>query len=96
MEQLVEERDMVKVFKAQHFELGPPAVRDMFVPRSAVSQRDTRASDAGQLHLSRCRLEQTQRSFRYRAAVAWNRLPKNATSSVSVATFKRAIGTLRL
>ena len=72
VEQLVEARDMVKVFKTLHRELGPPAVRNMFVARSAISQRTTRASEAGELHMSRCHLEQTKRFFRHRAAVTWN------------------------
>ena len=53
----IEMRDSVKLFKALHFESDPQAVRDMFVARSDVSKRATRASDAGKLHLPPYHLE---------------------------------------
>ena len=90
-EQLIEMRDSVKLFKALHFESGPEAVRDMFVARSDVSKRATRASDAGKLHLPRYHLELAKKSFRYRAAVTWNALPKTLTDSTPLPIFKRAI-----
>ena len=70
VEELVEARDVSKVSRS--LQCGPPAVRNMFVARSVVSQRATRSSEAGNLHLPRCQLEQTKRSFRYRAVVSWN------------------------
>ena len=84
-------RDSVKLFKALHFESGPQAVRDTFVARSDVSKRATCASDAGKLHLPRYHLELAKKSFRYRAAVTWNALPKTLTDSTSLPILKRAI-----
>ena len=93
VEQLIETRDMVKVFKTLHSDATPTAVRAMFETRSAVSQRETRSSDAGKLQLARCRLEHTKKSFRYRAAATWNGLPKRVTDHSSVGRFKRAFVT---
>ena len=91
VEQMVGARDMAKVYKALRFESGPPAVRHMFIARAVVSRRATRASDAGVSHLTRCNLELTKRSFRHRAAVSWNELPRSITESVSLAAFNRAV-----
>ena len=53
----------------------------MIRPRSAVSERLTRATAAGAaaLELPRYRLTATRRLFPYRAAAAWNQLPRDAT-----------------
>jgi len=90
-EGLVEVRDLIKVYKALHHELGPPAVRGMFVARSAVSSRVTRSTEAGHLELPRYDLTVARRTFRYRATVAWNRLPLSVAESRSLTIFKHAI-----
>ena len=72
VERLVEMKDAVKMYKLLTQKLGPPAVRSMFVTRSAVSHRSTRSTEAGRLELPQCRLVCTQRSFRYRAAATWD------------------------
>ena len=91
VERLVEMKDAVKMHKLLTQELGPPAVRSMFVARSAVSHRSTRSTEAGRLELPRCRLVCTQRAFRYRAAATWNKLSPDVTGIRSVRDFKRAI-----
>ena len=91
VEDLIAERDVVKVHKALYGEHGPSAVRDMFVRRSVVSTRHTRASCAGRLDLTKCRLTLTQKSFRYRAATAWNRLPASVMDCSSLSAFKSAL-----
>ena len=91
VERLVEMKDAVKMYKLLTKELGPPAIRSMFVARSAVSHRSTRSTEAGRLELPRCRLVCTQHSFRYRAAATWNDLSPDVTGSPSVRAFKRAI-----
>ena len=94
VERLVEMKDAIKLHKllsSDHQELGPPAVRSMFVARSAVSHRSTRSTEAGRLELPRCRLVCTQRGFRYRAAATWNMLSPTVTNIRSAREFKRAI-----
>ena len=90
-EQMIKARDQVKVHKALHVDGCPPALRGMFTARSKVSVRITRASTAGELHVARCRLDRTKRSFRQRAAMTWNRPPKSATECSSLKMFKRAL-----
>ena len=74
IEALVARRDVTEVYKLLRTEGAPPNVRDLLVPRSAVSTRETRGSGGGDLHLRRCRLTSSQRAFSYRGAVAWNAL----------------------
>ena len=91
VEQLVRERDLLKVYKVLHNQSGPPSIRRMFVFRSAVSQRATRSSEAGALELQKCRLTSTQRAFSYRAAAAWNQLPPAATELPTLSAFRRSL-----
>ena len=89
--EMVRERDCVKVFGALHNSDGPPALRALFVRRSEVSERETRAVAAGELQLERCRLAATQRSFSYRAAREWNSLPVAFTETRSRGAFLSAV-----
>ena len=84
-------QDQVKVHKALHVDGCPPALRGMFTARSKVSVRITRASTAGELHVARCRLDRTKRSFHQRAAMTWNWLPKPATECSSLKMLKHAL-----
>ena len=77
--EMVRQRDCLKVFSALNDHGSPPALRALFVRRSQVSQRETRASAAGELQLERCRLSATQSTFFYRAARTWNSLPSAIT-----------------
>ena len=85
VEQVVARRDAVNVHRALHVGGAPVALRDMIRPRSAVSERLTRATAAGAaaLELPRYRLTTTRRLFPYRAAAAWNQFPRDATRSAS-------------
>ena len=57
----------------------------MFHPRSAVSERLTRATDAGAtvLEVPRLHLATARLLFPYRAAASWNGLPRHVTESAS-------------
>ena len=77
IQEMITERDCLKVHRAIHATRAPAALRSLFVPRSHVSVRKTRASDR-QLQLPRCRLETTKRSFQYRAIAGWNALSPSA------------------
>ena len=82
---MVARRDAVNVYRALHVPSAPDSLRDMFRPRSAVSERLTRATAAGTavLELPRFRLAVARRLFPYRAAVSWNVLPRRVTDSAS-------------
>ena len=91
IETLVARRDAVKVYKARKEVGSPVEMRSLFVPRAAVSSRETRATDRGSLQLCKPRLTATQRAFSYRAAAAWNRLPLHVCGAGTLAAFKTAL-----
>ena len=93
VEQLVCERDLLKVHKAIRNQLCPASIRCMFVPRSAVSSRATRSSEAGALELPKCKLSGTQRGFRYRAAAAWNQVSPAVTEQPTLSSFRSSLST---
>ena len=88
IENLVEHMDLVKLFKTLRGEDVPQEISALFVPRSTVSDRATRATELGRLHLRRPRLAATKRSFSYRAAAAWNCLSPEQCDAGTVRAFK--------
>ena len=83
--EVIARRDAVNVYRALHVAAAPGVLRSMFRTRGAVSERRTRAAAAGSavLELPRFRLTAARRLFPYRAAAAWNGLPRHVTSSAS-------------
>ena len=94
IEALVAHRDVTKVYKALRMDGAPPDIRDLFIPRAAVSTRETRATERGCLHLRKCRLTSSKGAFSYRAAAAWNGLADSVRDTPSLRGFKAAIGDL--
>ena len=82
---MIAQRDAVNVYRALHVAASPETLQAMFRQRSAVSERLTRATAAGAaaLELPGLRLTTSRRLFPYRAAAAWNALPRNVTASAS-------------
>lgn len=60
-----------------------------FMHRSELHDRNTRFKK--DLNLLRCRLKTWQRSFAYRGATCWNRLPKDLKEVVNSGTFKKRL-----
>ena len=83
--EMIARRDAANVYRALRVTAAPSALQAMFRPRSAVSERLTRATAAGAavLELPRVRLAAARRLFPYRAAAAWNRLPRHVLESAS-------------
>ena len=90
---MVQQHDCQFVFKAVGDGVCPDSIRGLFVARSDVTERMTRAAAAGDLHLPRCRLTQTQRGFVYRATCAWNQLAPDIRHASSRRAFIRALST---
>ena len=88
---LVARRDVTKVWRLLRTEGMPSNVRELLVPRSAVSVRETRSTDSGDLHLQRCRLSSTQKAFSYRASAAWNELPQSVRDVPTFRAFRAAL-----
>ena len=92
--EVVARRDAVHVYRALHVAAAPESLRGMVRPRSAVSARLTRATAAGAaaLELPRYRLTAARRLFPYRAAAAWNELPRDVTVSASRRQLMSSLG----
>ena len=91
IETLVVRHDLAKVFCAIRDDDSPAAIREMFTRRSDVSARQTRASERGDLHVSKCNQSASQRVFSYRAALAWSALPPSIRNLPTVSAFKTAL-----
>ena len=87
VEGMVAKHDCANVCRALSSQRCPDALRAMFTKRSDVSSRSTRATNTGDLYVPKCKLAQSQKGFRHRAARTWNSLPPN----VKVAPSKRAL-----
>ena len=68
---------------------APGYLMNKFTRRSEVHDRNTRYNK--DLNLPRCRLKTGQRSFAYRGATCWNRLPKDLKEVVNTGTFKKRL-----
>ena len=91
IETLVMRRDLVKVYKCLMYDDTPEEIRGMFTRRSDVSERQTRASQRGDLHVTKCKLSATQRVFSQHAALSWSSLPSSVRSEPTVNTFRAAL-----
>ena len=89
--EVIARRDAVNVHRALYAAGAPDSLRAMFRPRAAVSARATRAAAAGSavIDLPRVRLAVARRQFPYRAAAAWNGLPREVTGTASRAQLMR-------
>ena len=90
IETLVAHRDLVKVFYSL-MQNSPLAIRELFSRRSDVSWRQTRASERGDLHVSKFNLSASQRVFSHRAALAWNALPPLIRNKPTISAFITAL-----
>ena len=70
-----------------HSPLAPTELSSQLVRRADVSQRRTRAK-RNALELPPVKTELARRSFLFRAASLWNRLPDEVTDIVPKAIFK--------
>ena len=68
---------------------APGYLMNKFTSRLELHDRDTRYNK--DLNLPRCRLKTVQRSFAYRGAKCWNRLPKDLKEVANSGTFKKRI-----
>ena len=71
--------------------LAPKKLEKIFTKVSEVSQRSTRSLDQDLLYIKKPRLELSKKSFGYRAAVLWNKLPKDIRLAPTLESFKTAL-----
>lgn len=74
----------------------PIYLKDKFVYRSQVHNRQLRSVDNNDLNLPHCRLSTGQRSFAFRGAKVWNSLPLDLKLTPSLRTFKKNVCELLL
>ena len=91
IEQLVAQRDVIKIFTLLTDPTTPASSRALLVPREAVSTRPTRASESRSLQLPLRELTSSQRHFSFRAVAAWNALSREVRACDSMRAFKRQI-----
>ena len=80
----------VKVHKCLHHWV-PISLKDKFVYRSQVHNRQLRSVDNNDLNLPHCWLSTGQRSFAFRGAKVWNLLPLDLKLTPSLRTFKNNV-----
>ena len=95
IEDVISERDCIRVFRALNDPDAPGAIRRLFIRRRDTASRDTRLARSDQLDLPRVRLAATQRTFSYRAATSWNSLPGAVLQSSSIGQFKSRLRKMR-
>ena len=83
--EMIARRDALNVHRALFAAAVPESLRAMFPSRASVSERATRAVAAGPavIELPRVRLAVARRQFPYRAAAAWNGLPREVAATAS-------------
>ena len=86
IEDIVKQRDSVKVWKALNDKNTPKAVSSLFTRRSEVSNRKTRATSNGDLQIPPFQLSLARSSFSYRATQHWNSL-RTAVSRTGRSSF---------
>ena len=95
VEDMVSERDCIRVFRALNDPGAPSSATRMFTRRQDVAPRDTRLARSAKIHLPKVRLASTQRAFSYRAAAKWNSLPEAVLHSPSIGQFRGGLKDLR-
>ena len=85
----------VMVHKCLHHRV-PIYLKDKFVYRSQVHNRQLRSVDNKDLNLPHCRLSIGERSFAFRGAKVWNLLPLILKLTPSLRTFKKNVCELLL
>ena len=85
IEQLICEHDLSQTHSIINAPLTPVCLRQQFVDRGDVSERETRSVLAGELQLPRVRTEHARRYFNYRAVQQWNAAPPDVRDARTTA-----------
>ena len=86
---LIDYRDSVLMHAIVHQDQGPQRLKALIKYRADVSERETRASTAGQLEMRRCRLEATRMTVPVRSVRRWNRLENIVRENSAANAFKK-------
>ena len=87
----IDYRDCILMHSLLHQEKAPANLKALISTRAEKSQRSTRATDAGLLHVPRARLERTRMAVPVRTLNAWNVLDVETRSCGSSHAFKKCL-----
>ena len=88
---LIEYRDSVLMHAIVPQDEGPQRLKALIKHRADVSERETRASTAGQLETCCCRLEATRMTVPVRAVRMWNRLDNTVRENSVAKSFRKSV-----
>ena len=87
----IDYRDCILIYSLLHQENAPANLKALISTRAEMSQRTTRATDAGLLHVPRARLQRTCMAVPVRSLNAWNVLDAETRSCRSSHAFKKCL-----
>ena len=87
----IEYRDCVLLHRLVHRSDTPHNLRSLVRTRANISERTTRATADGTLHVPRCRLEITHKTVPVRALRSWNRLPNETRRNSNFVTYRTRV-----
>ena len=90
-EETIYSRDCSLVHKMVHRTNAPHNIKTLACYREDISERPTRASADGMLHIQRCKLEVTRKTVPVRAVRAWNEIAVDLRRNANVHTFKKQL-----
>ena len=88
---LIQYRDCALVHRLVHEIDTPASLRSLVCTRADVSERTTRETTDGKLHIRRCKLEATHKTVPVRAFRTWNRLPHEMRKNSNPITFRSSV-----
>ena len=89
IDQLVNECDLSRIHSLLNSPHAPASLREGLLYRGEISERETRAVEAGALQLPRVRTEHGKRFFNYRATNQWNSAPSHVRGAQTAARCRR-------
>ena len=89
IDQLVSECDMSRMHTILNSRHAPVSLRECLVYRTDVTERKTRAVQAGNLQLPLVRSEHAKRFFTYRAVKQWNSAPSQVKDARTAAICRK-------
>ena len=86
--QMTEYDSLSLIYKIKN-RLAPEHTKQMFEGYEDIHNHNTRSASSGNFYIKKMNTSKGQTRFAYSGAVAWNNLPENLKSSVSLDTFQK-------
>ena len=92
---VIKYRDCALVHRLVHSTEAPENLRSLVYSRADISERTTRATVDGKLHIQRCRLQATHKTVPVRAFRTWNSLTNATRRNSNPVSFRRSVEAMR-